>query len=99
MDGVSGSWRVCCQTQRLHLSGIVEGNQITSATGSLPRWERLQPFRPPLRFLLRLAAGAIRRSMLHYLSEAKPGKEADVAEFLKGGLPLAEAEPATIAWF
>jgi len=31
--------------------------------------------------------------------EAKPGKEADVAEFLKGGLPLAEAEPATIAWF
>ncbi len=31
--------------------------------------------------------------------EAKPGKEAEVAEFLKGGLPLAEAEPATIAWF
>jgi quinol monooxygenase YgiN len=31
--------------------------------------------------------------------EAKPGKEAEVAEFLKGALPLAEAEPATIAWF
>jgi quinol monooxygenase YgiN len=31
--------------------------------------------------------------------EAKPGKEAEVAEFLKGGLPLVEAEPATIAWF
>jgi quinol monooxygenase YgiN len=31
--------------------------------------------------------------------EAKPGKEAEVAEFLRGGLPLAEAEPATIAWF
>jgi quinol monooxygenase YgiN len=31
--------------------------------------------------------------------EAKPGKETDVAEFLKGGLPLVEAEPATIAWF
>lgn len=31
--------------------------------------------------------------------EAKPGKEAEVAEFLKSGLPLAEAEPATIAWF
>ena len=31
--------------------------------------------------------------------EAKPGKEIEVAEFLKGALPLAEAEPATIAWF
>ena len=31
--------------------------------------------------------------------EAKPGKEADVAEFLKGGLALVEAEPATTAWF
>jgi quinol monooxygenase YgiN len=31
--------------------------------------------------------------------EAKPGKEAEVATFLKGGLPLVEAEPATTAWF
>ncbi|HEY4299335.1 MAG TPA: antibiotic biosynthesis monooxygenase [Candidatus Didemnitutus sp.] len=31
--------------------------------------------------------------------EAKPGKEADVESFLRGGLPLVEAEPATIAWF
>jgi quinol monooxygenase YgiN len=31
--------------------------------------------------------------------EAKPGKEEEVAEFLRGGLPLAEAEPATTAWF
>jgi quinol monooxygenase YgiN len=31
--------------------------------------------------------------------EAKPGKEADVEEFLRGGLPLVEEEPATIAWF
>jgi len=28
----------------------------------------------------------------------KPGKEGRVAEFLKGGLPVVEAEPATIAW-
>jgi hypothetical protein len=27
--------------------------------------------------------------------EAKPGKEADVEEFLRGGLRLVEAEPAT----
>jgi len=31
--------------------------------------------------------------------EAKPGKEADVASFLEGGLSLVEEEPATIAWF
>ena len=31
--------------------------------------------------------------------EAKPGKEADVAEFLRSGLPLVQAEPATTAWF
>ena len=31
--------------------------------------------------------------------QAKPGKEADVAAFLKEGLPLAQQEPATTAWF
>lgn len=31
--------------------------------------------------------------------EAKPGKEEEVAEFLRGALPLAQAEPATTAWF
>jgi quinol monooxygenase YgiN len=31
--------------------------------------------------------------------EAKPGKEAEVAQFLRSGLPLAQAEPATITWF
>jgi quinol monooxygenase YgiN len=31
--------------------------------------------------------------------QAKPGKEADVAAFLKQGLPLAQQEPATTAWF
>src|SRR5580693_7327973 len=31
--------------------------------------------------------------------EAKPGKENDVEAFLRGGLPLAEQEPATTAWF
>ena len=30
---------------------------------------------------------------------AKPGKEQEVADFLASALPLAEAEPATIAWF
>ncbi|MGO8813122.1 MAG: putative quinol monooxygenase [Terriglobia bacterium] len=31
--------------------------------------------------------------------QAKPGKEAEVAAFLKQGLPLAQQEPATRAWF
>jgi quinol monooxygenase YgiN len=31
--------------------------------------------------------------------EAKPGKEADVERFLRGGLPMVQEEPATIAWF
>jgi len=30
---------------------------------------------------------------------AKPGKEEDVAAFLTSALPLAQAEPATTAWF
>jgi quinol monooxygenase YgiN len=31
--------------------------------------------------------------------EAKPGKEADVESFLRGGLSLVQDEPATTAWF
>ena len=31
--------------------------------------------------------------------EAKPGKEADVEQFLKGGLAIVQDEPATTAWF
>jgi quinol monooxygenase YgiN len=31
--------------------------------------------------------------------EAKPGKEAEVAKFLEGGLAIVNAEPATTAWF
>ena len=31
--------------------------------------------------------------------EAKPGKEKDVEDFLRGGLPIVEEEPATTVWF
>ena len=31
--------------------------------------------------------------------EAKPGKEAEVEAFLRGGLDIVEGEPATVAWF
>jgi quinol monooxygenase YgiN len=31
--------------------------------------------------------------------EAKPGKEAEVENFLRSGLPIVAEEPATVAWF
>ena len=31
--------------------------------------------------------------------EAKPGKEKEVEDFLRGGLPIVQEEPATTAWF
>ena len=31
--------------------------------------------------------------------EARPGKEAEVEAFLRGGLPIVQEEPATTAWF
>jgi quinol monooxygenase YgiN len=36
---------------------------------------------------------------LYVRLEAKPGKEKDVEAFLKGGLVVVQAEPATTAWF
>ncbi len=36
---------------------------------------------------------------LYVRLEAKPGKEAGVEAFLKGGLPIVQEEPDTIAWF
>jgi quinol monooxygenase YgiN len=36
---------------------------------------------------------------LYVRLEAKPGKENDVADFLRGALPLVEEEPGTLAWF
>lgn len=31
--------------------------------------------------------------------EAKPGKEADVEDFLRGGLAIVQQEPATTTWY
>jgi quinol monooxygenase YgiN len=31
--------------------------------------------------------------------QAKPGKEKDVADFLRSAVPLVNAEPGTITWF
>ncbi|MGA8037544.1 MAG: antibiotic biosynthesis monooxygenase [Candidatus Acidiferrales bacterium] len=39
------------------------------------------------------------KTALYVRLEAKPGKEKEVAEFLKGGLALVNNEPATTVWF
>ncbi|HEY3571792.1 MAG TPA: antibiotic biosynthesis monooxygenase [Thermoanaerobaculia bacterium] len=39
------------------------------------------------------------KTALYVRLEAKPGKEREVADFLRAGLPLVEEEPATTAWF
>ena len=39
-----------------------------------------------------------RKSILLRL-HAKPGREADVAQFLKDALPLAQDEPGTVRWY
>jgi quinol monooxygenase YgiN len=36
---------------------------------------------------------------LWVMLEAKPGKENEVAQFLRDGLAIVQGEPATIAWF
>ena len=45
------------------------------------------------------ASGSAVKVALFVRLEAKPGKEAEVESFLRGGLPLVEDEPATTAWF
>ena len=36
---------------------------------------------------------------LYVKLEAKPGKEDEVEQFLKDGLPIVQEEPDTVAWF
>ena len=39
------------------------------------------------------------KSALYVRLQAKPGKEREVAEFLRSAAPVVNAEPGTIAWF
>lgn len=39
------------------------------------------------------------KTALYVRLEAKPGKEQQVEDFLKAGLPIVNEEPATVAWF
>jgi quinol monooxygenase YgiN len=42
---------------------------------------------------------AMTKFALYVPLQAKPGKEKEVADFLRSALPLVNAEPGTIAWF
>jgi quinol monooxygenase YgiN len=39
------------------------------------------------------------RFALYVPLEAKPGKEKEVADFLRSAIPLVNAEPGTISWY
>ena len=39
------------------------------------------------------------REALWVMLEAKPGREKDVEDFLRGGLAIVETEPQTITWY
>lgn len=42
---------------------------------------------------------AMTKFALYVPLEAKPGKEQEVAEFLRSAIPLVNAEPGTISWY
>jgi quinol monooxygenase YgiN len=42
---------------------------------------------------------AVTKFALYVPLEAKPGKEKEVADFLRSALPLVNAEPGTVSWF
>ncbi|MGP2490100.1 putative quinol monooxygenase [Mesorhizobium sp. PUT5] len=39
------------------------------------------------------------RYALYVPLEAKPGKEKEVADFLRSAVPVVDAEPGTVSWF
>ncbi|HEX4425586.1 MAG TPA: antibiotic biosynthesis monooxygenase [Terriglobales bacterium] len=45
-----------------------------------------------------MSANKVNVGLLVHL-EAKPGKEAEVEQFLKSGLAVVQGEPATITWY
>jgi quinol monooxygenase YgiN len=82
-----------------------------SNAGGAARFQRLNGFLPSAVLLLTQAAGLLawwpysrrRKPMTKYALyvplEAKPGKEKEVADFLRAAVPLVNAESGTIAWF
>jgi quinol monooxygenase YgiN len=81
-----------------------ESNGEPPASNRQPRWpdrsatktRKLAPSGPAVRIRRRIPMVSLG---LYVRLEAKPGKEAEVAQFIKSGLPLVEEEAGTIAWF
>src|SRR5476649_1954066 len=51
------------------------------------------------RFIFTSSEAIMVKTALCVKLEAKPGKEKEVADFLRGALPLVVAEPASLSWY
>ena len=81
----------------------VDGNLVTSRKpGDIPAFNRemLKLFGRPLEELQQETAQPEEAACaLLVRLEAKPGREAEVENLLRSGLPMVEQEPATTSWF
>jgi quinol monooxygenase YgiN len=62
----------------------------------LPASTCVQPFVPDA---LPMEEKVMSKFALYVPLQAKPGKEKDVADFLRSALPLVNAETGTVSWF
>src|SRR5262249_26966353 len=85
--------RLACSKASASVSrGRSTSDRREDRSGSSPRpWEVFDRVRSRRALMVHVA--------LLVRLEAKPGKEAEVASFLKGGLAIVQGEPATTAWF
>lgn len=87
----------------LYVAGLLALAMLGAGRLSVDRWlngrRRGAPGRPLAGDRLVPGAATEVRAALLVGLEAKPGKEAAVASFLRGGLSIVEQEPATITWY
>lgn len=84
--------------RQAHLKGQVAAALMAQA----PDLFSTAPAIEPVELLATKAPGtpdAQVRKALVVILEAKPGKEAEVQQFLEGGLPIVRGEPATTHWY
>ena len=84
--------------RQAHLNGQVAAALMAQA----PELFSTAPAIEPVEVLATKAPGAgdaqVHKALVVIL-EAKPGKEAEVQQFLEGGLPIVRGEPATTHWY
>jgi quinol monooxygenase YgiN len=84
--------------RQAHLNGQVAAALMAQA----PELFSTAPVIEPVELLATKAPGAVDARVhkaLVVILEAKPGKEAEVQQFLEGGLPIVRGEPATTHWY